>query len=213
MTTIPGTSPLATPSRLAVVILAAGAGRRLGIIKPLAVVDGQTLLRRAADTARQLPGADLFLVVGAQSPIILASEDAKGPGVIHNTGWQEGMASSLRRAVQELDAYPAILFLAVDQPLITPLHLIQLANLWRQQPDRKVAAWYGERPGIPAIFPRRCYPALARLQGDTGAKALLCDAGDPPLTLAIPEGAADVDTPAALRQIEIALLQRHDASS
>lgn len=197
-----------TPPRLAVAVLAAGAGRRLGIIKPLAMLAGQTLLRRTAETVRQLPHADPFLVVGAQATIVLASEDARGLGVIANPDWQEGMAASLRRAVQHLSTYPGILFIAIDQPLVRAPQLLQLANLWRQHPDRKVAAHYGGRPGIPAIFPRRCYAALAALHGDTGAKSLLRDPADPPLTLAIPEAAADVDTPAALRQIETVLRQR-----
>lgn len=194
--------------RLAVAILAAGAGHRLGTIKPLALLDGQTLLRRAGDTVRRLPNADLFLVVGAHATIIQASQDTAGLSVIANPDWREGMAASLRHAVHHLAAYPGILFLAVDQPLVTLASLTQLVLLWRQHPNRKVAAYYGDRPGIPAIFPRHCYPALTSLHGDTGAKSLLCDPSDPPLTLAIPEAAADVDTPQALRQIELTLRRR-----
>lgn len=198
------------PPRLAVAILAAGAGHRLGIIKPLAMLDGQTLLRRAADTVRQLPHTDPFLVVGAHSTIILASQDAQGLSVIPNPDWQEGMAASLRHAARELSVYPGMLLVAVDQPLVTLTQLTQLVNLWRKHPDRKVAAYYGDRPGIPVIFPRRCYAALAALHGDTGAKSLLCDPSDPPLTLAMPEAAADVDTPAALHQIDSVLRQRRN---
>lgn len=196
--------------RLAVVILAAGAGRRLGTIKPLALLDGQTLLRRAAAIVRRLPNADPFLVVGAHSTIILASQDTEGLSVIANPDWQEGMAASLRHAVHQLDAYPGILFLAIDQPLVTLASLTQLVLLWRKHPNRKAAAWYGDSPGIPAIFPRRCYAALADLHGDSGAKSLLCDLSDPPLTLTIPEAAADVDTPVALRQIETVLRKRRN---
>lgn len=198
------------PPRLAVAILAAGAGRRLGIIKPLALLDGQTLLRRTAETVRQLPHVDPFLVVGAHSTIVLASQDAGDLGVVTNPDWQEGMAASLRHTVQHLSAYPGVLFIAVDQPLVTLAQLTQLVTLWRQHPDRKVAAYYGDRPGIPAIFPRRCYAALAALYGDIGAKSLLRDPADPPLTVALPEAAADVDTPAALRQIETVLRQRRN---
>lgn len=195
-------------SRLAVAVLAAGAGRRLGAIKPLAPLGGQTLLRRAVDTARQIPDADVYVVLGAHAQAIMAAGDAQDIQPIHNPDWEEGMGASLRQATQALGHYPGILFLAVDQPLVTAVDLTEMVTAWRAHPDRPVAAYYAGKPGIPAIFPRCRYPALLRLQGDAGAKSLLRDDRNPPITVPIPGAAHDVDTVESLRDIEAVLRSR-----
>lgn len=190
---------------LAVAVLAAGAGRRFGAIKPLAVLAGRTLLRRALDTARQLPDADVYVVLGAEVEAIIANNQLQGAHILYNPYWREGMAASLRHAAQELKHYSGILFLAVDQPLVTTQNLVSLTTAWKSDPERKAAAYYGGKPGIPAIFPKRCYPALTRLYGDRGAKPLLQDESDRPTLVVIPEAASDLDTMADLEEIEARL--------
>jgi molybdenum cofactor cytidylyltransferase len=47
--------------------------------------------------------------------------------------------------------------------------------------------------GIPAVLPRADWPALAVLDGDQGARALLRDADT--ITVSLPNGQYDLDTP------------------
>ena len=57
-----------------------------------------------------------------------------------------------------------------------------------------VASRYDDLRGVPAIFPRSAFPALATLRGDQGARALLRDESDP-IDVIAPQAPGDVDTP------------------
>ena len=48
---------------------------------------------------------------------------------------------------------------------------------------------------LPAIFPRSMFQALARLRGDTGARALLRRNSDRLVRVPMPSAAIDIDTP------------------
>ena len=73
---------------------------------------------------------------------------------------------------------------------------------WRAQPDRIVAAAYAGAAGVPAIFPRRLFAALAALGGDRGARALIDRAGDDVVRVALPDAAFDVDDEASAGALE-----------
>ena len=68
-----------------------------------------------------------------------------------------------------------------------------------------MASYYWQRRGIPALFPAFAFHVLQDLNGDTGARELLQDKAV--LTVPLPGGEFDVDTPedlAQLRALEMA---------
>ena len=90
-----------------------------------------------------------------------------------------------------------VLLLVSDQPLVTPEHLRLL--LAAPAPDGIVAAVYNGRLGVPAVFSRQHFAALAAVEGDHGARALLRTLPATPFDL--PEAAVDIDTPDDLRHL------------
>ena len=56
------------------------------------------------------------------------------------------------------------------------------------------AAFYGGMLGAPAIFERSCFPDLAALAGDEGARGLLRREAAKVVPVPMPEAAQDVDT-------------------
>ncbi|HJV48352.1 MAG TPA: nucleotidyltransferase family protein [Geothrix sp.] len=180
----------------AALILAAGSGRRMGGPKALLRVEGDTLLRRAARAALEAGCRPVLAVVGNWDPGL---QDLEVQAVV-NVEAEEGMARSIRMGVAALPAgAQAVLILGVDQPAVDATLLEGLLALAARQPDRPAACAYGDTLGIPAVLPRRLFPALAALRGDRGAKGILLQEGA--AALPFPEGATDLDTPEDLERI------------
>lgn len=183
---------------LAALVLAAGAGRRFGAIKPLALVRGQPLVRHAIALAEAVQPCSLQVVLGAQHEAIAARLPA-GVGVIVHDGWQRGLGSSIAAGIRGLSGHPdGVLLLLVDQVALRPAALRALASRWRATPEAVACADYDSLPGVPAILPRRLFAALERLDGERGAKPLLLGEGAAAIRMPMAEAAIDIDTPADL---------------
>ena len=178
---------------VAAVILAAGAGRRMGQPKARVVLQGESLLHRTARVTLAAGCAPVLAVVGSAE----AGPSDLDVRVVPNPEAEEGLASSIRAGVMALPPdTPATLFLAVDQPQVDAALLTRLMALYRLSPDLPAACAYAGTLGIPAVFPRRLFPQLLGLAGDRGAKAILLREGA--ASLPFPGGALDLDTPADL---------------
>jgi len=183
-------------SSLALVILAAGASRRFGAAKQLALMNGKPMLERVIDRCREIREVDLHVALGAHRDAIAARVNLAGVTVIHAVRWHEGMGSTIGDAASELqNTYDGILFLAGDQPLVGPDQLAPMIMRWREHKDLSCCAVYNDTLGIPAIFPRRLFPELVALEGVHGARRLLLEQEGELLTFAIPEAGMDIDSP------------------
>lgn len=75
-----------------------------------------------------------------------------------------------------------------------------LLTLADAHPQRMVASRYAGLRGVPAVFPRNTFTALAALRGDQGARALLRDDANP-IDFIAPHASGDVDTPAQIPRL------------
>jgi CTP:molybdopterin cytidylyltransferase MocA len=190
--------------RLACVLLAAGESQRLGTPKQLVRRRMRSLILRAVDLASAVAAAQsVTIVLGAQALRLRALLRRNGAParIVLNARWRDGLASSLQAGLTAVpDRAQAVLVLLVDQPNVDARALYRLIAAWRKRPVLPAAAWVGGRAGVPAILPRRFWPAVNRLHGDVGARALLREAAE--LTLVdMPEAAFDVDTPEDLARL------------
>lgn len=189
---------------LAIVVLAAGGSRRFGSPKQLALFAGKPLLEHSLDACRSIAGCQTCVVLGAAVKAVAAGINLDGVEVILNKQWREGMASSIRLAVNTLAGQcDALLFVAGDQVRVGESQLGLLLDTWRQQPGRLIAAEFGgkEDIGIPAIFPQAFFSELLSLKGDRGGKQLLLRHRNGLVTVAMPEAQFDVDYPDDLERI------------
>ena len=112
-------------------------------------------------------------MTGADHAAIVTALEGLDCRITHADGWDEGMAASPRTGVAALppDALGVCMFLG-DMPLV-PVHLC--SELARLASDAGFAARprVGGKPGHPACFTHRAFADLMKLEGDSGANALL----------------------------------------
>ncbi|MFM8336248.1 MAG: NTP transferase domain-containing protein [Opitutaceae bacterium] len=192
-------------SRCGLVILAAGASRRMGSPKQLIEIDGRPLLVRAIEAALAAPVWPVVVVLGANATAIRPVIGHLPVLVVDNPAWAEGMASSIREGVATLRQFSRTLDAAVlalcDQPGFSAASVESLLAAHRATGRGIVAARYAGRLGAPALFTRGHFAALSALTGEEGARDLLN--ADPTLVAAVdlPELARDLDTPADLKDL------------
>jgi len=174
------------------IILAAGASTRLGEPKQLVTLGGERLLDRAVRVAREAGCAPVVVVLGASAETILGECRLNDACIVMNPDWGEGMASSIRCGVRQLDDdCDAAILMTCDQPAVTANHLRQLMEGCTDTP---VASSYAGRSGVPACFPAGYFGDLLLLAGEEGARRRLESA----VTIDLAGGELDIDTPLTL---------------
>lgn len=176
------------------VVLAAGGSSRLGRPKQLLDFDGEPMIVHAARVALDA-GCDRTIVVWGAAPLP-AALDALDVEPLENRDWAEGLASSIRIAVESAGEARILLTLA-DQPMVTAEHLRALLAI----PAPIVATAYGGTAGVPCAFAPEFRSELLALRGDRGARGLIeAHAGD---VVAVPfeNAAVDVDSDEDYRRL------------
>lgn len=180
------------------VLLGAGSARRFGADKLLQPCAGQMLGKHALDAALAT-GLQVIWIGGARAEQVVgnACEIVPNPDAARGIGTSVALAAKL--AAER--GHSALLIHLADMPCVTANDLLTIAGA----PAPAAARQADGRPGVPALLPARLFAALAQLDGDRGAGAIL--AGEPDLTLIdlSPMALLDVDTPEALARAEAVL--------
>jgi molybdenum cofactor cytidylyltransferase len=180
---------------LSCLILAAGGSTRMGRPKQLLTYRGQTLLRRAAETALALPVGEIVVVLGSRADQIQEEVADLPLKVALNPDWTRGMGSSIATGMAELAAdSKGVLTLLVDQPHVTPALLEEMILAFHTGSEL-VAAAYGENLGVPAIFGQVYFEALRQLDTQGGAEDIIRAHRNRAHCIPFEAGKVDVDTP------------------
>ncbi|TCK20064.1 nucleotidyltransferase family protein [Pseudonocardia endophytica] len=191
-------------------LLAGGAGRRMGEPKALVRFRGVRLVTLAVQALTDAGCAPVTVVLGARADEARAAlREGDAPADLHTVvadGWDEGMGASLRRgleAVRTLRPLPdAVLVHLVDLPGVTADAIRRTAGDG-DDPSALRRAAYDGRAGHPVLIGRDHWDAVTdAASGDEGARSYL--GGNPAVQLvecgdlAVPD---DVDTPEQLARL------------
>jgi molybdenum cofactor cytidylyltransferase len=197
-----GPMDIPATSSIHVLVLAAGASTRLGQPKQLVRLDGRPLLHTMVTHAVAVAGHAVTVVLGAHAQEMAMLLKHSPASVIINRQWEEGLAASIRCGVAALPpACDAVLIMLADQVGLTGDDLKRLMSAWKGQDGVIAAGLYSGGVGVPAIFPRWCFPELMALRGDRGARTLLLRHTDRLTRVPMPNAAHDLDTPQQLETL------------
>ena len=188
-------------------VLAAGAGRRMGGPKGLLRRSpaGPTFVETAVAGLREAGVDDVHVGGGASAARVAARAGRAGGVVVEATGWDEGMGASVRAGLEALeptDARAALVML-VDLPDVrADVHARVLAAAHEAGGDLArvlVRAAYDGRPGHPVLLGREHWAAIRQAAvGDRGARGLLDGPGTTLVECGDLATGLDVDRPTDL---------------
>ena len=191
----------ARSSKVAALVLAGGAGWRMGGGKLRRLWRGRPLIAWAVDAALASPAETVWLVTGADATL---AELAPGGGgrlrTVHAEAWAEGLSATLRAGLAALpDEVGAALIFLGDMPRIPENVADALVAAWREGAVAAAPTFRGTR-GHPALLDRSLFEEAMKAVGDRGGGPLLAGLGDRLALIPAPDDGVlfDVDTPQAL---------------
>ena len=151
--------------RLAVLLLAAGEGSRLGSIpKALLTLEGQSLLERFYHSVQTLSPVELMVVSGYHAPVVEAEVHQLKQNLdlpielVRNPHPELGQASSVRLGLESLTSdYDVLLVALCDQPAIGANEIISLLDQFKKRADQEemILPMFGQQRGNPVLFSKK----------------------------------------------------------
>lgn len=195
--------PVRETPRIAVLVLAAGQSRRMGSTnKLLAKVADKPLLRHAIEAALASKASDVIVVTGHERAEIEAVLDGTAARAVHNPDYAQGLSTSLKAGINALPpGTDAAIVCLGDMPEVDAGLLDRLINAFDPAQGRGIVVptHQGKR-GNPVLWGSAYFPAMARLEGDVGARHLIGQHAEAVAEIPLETDASllDIDTPQAL---------------
>ncbi len=188
-----------------ILLLAAGASRRMGKTKQLLPWNETSLIEHQLKTLLTT-GLKVHVVLGAFAKEIQPQIEDLPITISMNPNWEKGMGNSLAFGVQQIieknKHIDGILIALVDQPLLTTAHFKKLINTFTPGQNQIICSKSDEGwSGPPIIFDSFYVNELMQQDGDDGAKNLTKKYTDVVTFVHLGVFMEDADTPEALREL------------
>lgn len=183
---------------IGIIILAAGASKRLGYPKQLVHYLGKPLIQRMTEMAVNSSCQPVVVVLGAYGEVIESQINNYDLNIVFNQDWSIGMASSIQCGLNKIQAIApnldGVIIMLCDQPFVSTELINQLVAEYRTKQSLIVASEYNNVLGVPALFAQSLFAELINLEGDIGARKLIQGYGDKVLSIPFERGEVDLDT-------------------
>jgi len=161
--------------KLSAIILAAGAGNRIGgIPKALLTLQDKTFLEITVQKIKNAGVNDILVVVGADAEKILPLCRELRVRAVVNDNWQAGMLSSI---ITGLEALPqdidAIFLVPVDFPLVKPETYSAILEAWKKERRGIISPVYNGKLGHPVLISSGYFDEIKSAPREAGARAVI----------------------------------------
>ena len=184
---------------IGIVILAAGASRRLGQPKQLIPYLDKFLIQHIIEVAIHSSCKSIIVVLGAYKDKIKPHLTHFDIHIAFNEKWSQGMSTSIQcglNHIQKLESnLDGFILMLCDQPFVSTNLINQLVEKYHKKNSLIVASQYNDIVGVPALFDKSLFPEILNLKGDIGAKKLIRLYDKDVVKIPFPKGEIDLDTP------------------
>lgn len=193
-----------SPDRVAAVVLAAGMATRMGSNKLLAEFHGEPLVRRVVKSVEASAARPIVVVIGHEHASVCAALAGTETILVPNPDYRDGLSTSLRTGIKEVEACDAAIILLGDMPAIPSSLIDKMIAAYDPKSARAICvATHNGRRGNPVLFGGKFFPELMTISGDVGARQVV--ARHPNLVCEVEAGddgpAIDIDTPEDLERL------------
>lgn len=186
------------------ILLAAGTSSRFGEANKLLVeIDGEPIVRAAAQSLVSSRVDDVIVVVGYEADRIREVLADLPVSIVDNPAYADGQATSVRIGAESARGRAdAVVFALGDMPRVAPASVDALIAAYLDGAGDALAAACDGQRGNPVLFDARFFDRLAAVTGDSGARDLLLDSDAAALVETGDQGVlADVDTDRDLERL------------
>ena len=165
-----------------VVILAGGNSLRFGSNKLLTVLNGKPIFRHTME--RLVENSDFNVTVVTQYEQIVEYCRSKSIDCVFSEECKRGLSFSIGAALNKIlsddrsEKINEIVFLAADQPYITPDIIKKLYFDYMMSGKGLGSCFCNGRPSNPTIFSAKYFDALKQLSGDDGGRKIIIHNSD-----------------------------------
>lgn len=189
--------------KIAILIIAAGASRRLGQPKQLVSFRDTFLLNHIIQECQASEVGTIYIVLGANAAQIepRLSSDLS---IFYHSNWSQGMGTSIAFGMQQIIAkgYDGVIVVVGDQPFFSSFFLKKITQKQAETNGKIIISEYEKGMGPPSFFEKSLFSELSMLEGDTGAKSIVKKYQKEVERIAFPKGNIDIDTPEDLKIIQ-----------
>src|SRR2546422_10578782 len=191
-------------SRIAGVILAAGSSRRMGKNKMLLVLEGESLIRRAAKRALGAGLSPVVVVIGHEAERLRAELRDLPVEFAVNPAYTGPTSGSLHQGLNVLSAdVDAVVVMLGDMVRVTAETLAMLIAAARGTDAPLVVSRYGDVTAPPLLFRRALFGELLAWTGEGGGKAVVPAHKHEAMYGERPEAlVGEVDTPGGFAKVQ-----------
>ncbi|WP_242121527.1 nucleotidyltransferase family protein [Aestuariivivens sediminicola] len=165
-------------SNVVLVILAAGASKRMGTPKQLLNWGKDTLIGHVITQALKTEATEVIVVLGSNFNVIHHRIKHFPVTILNNTNWHSGLGESIAfvsRHIMGKSTLPdGILITLADQPLVNWEYLNEMISTYSSVKHPIIATSYQKfQYGVPVLFSASYLKQLIQLNSDFGAKTLI----------------------------------------
>ncbi len=186
--------------KIALIVLAAGASKRLGQPKQVLPCKGKTLMECILKECLDSALGDVFVVLGSKMDII-QEKVPKEVSILKNENWKQGIGTSIACSIQNTQKYDAAFILLGDQPYFKKTILKSILKKQEESKASIVRSKYQKGNGPPVLFLQKHFSALLDLKGDMGAKDVIRKFPEETAFVPFEKGHVDIDTPSDLKNL------------